>query len=294
MTDLSIIILNYNTSQHLGDLLDSILKADLSGIKYEVLVVDNGSTDSSLLLLKKQYRWVRLVANEQNFGFSKANNIGSRMAKGVYLLFLNSDTLVEKDSIKQLFQFLRSSPVYVGGTGYLALANGQLDPAAHRGFPTPWNAFCYFSGLEKLLGRNKLFGGYHQGWLDLATRHPIDCISGACFMIRTELFRKLGGWDESYFMYGEDIDFCYQLKHQKYQLVFLPSAKFTHFKRKSGREKLSSNKSDQTHKPLRKKTKEHFFYTMKMFYDKNYKDKYPKLVYRLVLLGIKIISKFRQ
>lgn len=290
--DLSIIILNYNTKKYLKNLLDSLAQADFANISYEIIVVDNGSSDGSQELIKKEYKNVKLVKNGQNFGFSRANNIGARFAKGKYLLFLNSDTLVEKNSIKDLFLHIKNSD-YVGGTARLELENGKLDPACHRGFPTPWNAFFYFTGIEKILGKIKFFGGYHQGWKNLKEAHQVDCISGACFLIKKDIFKKLNGWDESYFIYGEDVDLSYRLKNFNYKLVFYPKAKIVHFKKKSGREKTLNKKIDQKNNILKKKTKEQFFYTMRIFYEKHYKSKYPKLVYKLVLFGIKIISKIK-
>ena len=292
--DLSIIILNFNTKEYLDRLLLSLETNHNLESNWEVIVVDNGSTDGSQALVRSRGSKYKLVEIGQNFGFAKANNIGVRVAKGKFLLFLNSDTLVERGSLPKLFSYITQTGQYCGGTPFLSLPNDKIDPACHRGFPTPWNAFCYFSGLEKILGKIKLFGGYHQKWKDFNKPHPIDCISGACFFIDRNIFLASGGWDESYFMYGEDVDLCYQLKQKGHQLVYYPKAKVIHYKRKSGREKKSYTNDEQTIETVRQKTKEHFYYTMKTFYDKNYRNKYPRVLYWLILWGIKIVSKFKK
>ena len=291
--DLSIIILSFNTRDLLADLMDSLRESDLGGISHETIVVDNGSEDGTQDMLKKQYRHIRLVENNNNFGFSRANNIGGRFAKGKYLLFLNSDMRVEKDAIKKLFDYSRINNGFAGGTAKLVLENGKMDPACHRGFPTPLNSLSYFCGLERIFAKSRTLGGYHQGWKDLSKPHEVDCISGACFLIKKELFDRLGGWDESFFMYGEDLDFSYRLKQSGYKLFYFPDAKIIHYKKKSGREKKSNKYSAQNKNNIKTKTKEQFFYTMELFYKKHYKNKYPKLVYKLVLLGIKIVSKVK-
>ena len=122
------------------------------------------------------------------------------------------------------------------------------------------------------------------------SKHQIDCISGACFLIKKDIFQKMGSWDETYFIYGEDIDLSYQLKKNGYKLLYYPKAEITHYKKRSGRRKKLNKDSDHKTKA---NSKEHFYYTMKLFYQKNYQNKYPKLVYKLVLFGIKVISLIR-
>ena len=280
----SIIILNYNTKNLLKNCLVS-LKGTRRLLTNEVIVVDNGSVDGSEKMIRKGFSWVKLIKNKNNLGFGKANNIAAKKAKGEYFLFLNSDTKLNKNTITKSLHFMEANSNYDVLTCRLELGNGKLDFACHRGFPTPWASFCYFIGLEKLPFCQQLFGQYHQTWKDFEKPHQVDVISGAFFLIKKDVFKKLKGFDEEFFIYGEDIDLCYRLKQQNYQVGFYPQAKAIHYKKRSGRKKRSIR--------IRKKTKMYFYQTMKLFYDKHYKNKYSGLIRYLVLLGIKVISLFK-
>jgi GT2 family glycosyltransferase len=295
--DLSIIILNYNTKKLLGNLLSSIFNSDLKNINLEVIVVDNGSKDNSAGFVKKYFPKVKVIENKKNYGFSKGSNIGAKKAKGKYLLFLNSDTLVFKKTIKKMLGFLDKKTSAAAATCFLKMENGRIDPASHRGFPTPWAALSYFLGLEKLFSNSRFFGQYHKTWKNLKKTHQIDVISGAFFMIRRKIFDSLAGFDEDYFMYGEDIDLCYRLHKKGEKIYFYPHTKAVHLKKRSGRQRKAGNENEQEYensKLIREKTSSYFFNTMKTFYKKHYENKYPKLVKNLVLCGIFIVSKFKK
>ncbi len=294
MIDISIIILNYNTKKLLQNLLTSIFASDLNGLKIEVIVVDNASEDNSSRMVKDKYPQVKVIVNKENLGFSKGNNVGVKKAKGKYLLFLNSDTRLESDTLKKMFKFLENKKEASAATCYLSLANGKIDPACHRGFPTPWAALTYFSGLEKLFPKSKAFSQYHQTWRGLNKVYPIPVISGAFFMIKKDVFNSIGGFDEDYFMYGEDIDLCYRLNEKGHKIYFYPHTKAIHLKRQSGRQKKLSKINIQKELIIKKKTSNYFFDTMKLFYNKHYLKKYPKWLRRPILLGIFLMSRVKK
>ena len=153
ITDLSIIIVNFNTKFFLGECLRSIFASDLNSCDSEVIVVDNASTDGSaqeIQKLKVEIQNLRLIQNKTNLGFAAGNNIGIRVAKGRYILLLNSDTGLSESVLTEMIRFMDHHPEAGAATCRLSLTSGQIDPACHRGFPTPWAALTYFSGLVLL------------------------------------------------------------------------------------------------------------------------------------------------
>ncbi len=294
MTDISIVILNYNTKELLAQTLDSVTQASSSTLSIETIVSDNGSTDGSIEMLKQDYPWVRLVENNENLGFSAGNNRGIAVTTGKYVLFLNSDVKVLEDAIAYVYSKMERDPLVGIGSCYVELASGGIDPACHRGFPTPWRAFCYYSGLEKLAGRFPLqgigiplrtfFGGYHMLGKDLSTDHEIDACIGAFMMVRREEGEKIGWWDEDFFMYGEDLDFCYKVKESGKKVVFYPGAKILHFKHQSGLKKSSATQVLSVDvKAIKRKTTTAFYDAMTIFYHKHYLKVYPRWVTGVVL-----------
>ncbi|MFC1711448.1 glycosyltransferase family 2 protein [Patescibacteria group bacterium] len=294
MFDLSIIILNYNTKNLLSNLLTSISKSRLEKLKLEVIIVDNASDDGSQELVKSKFPKFKLIENTKNLGFSKGNNRGIKKAQGKYLLFLNSDTVVLKDTILKTYKFLKSNKKFSAVTCKVELVNGKIDPACHRGFPTPWAALSYFLGLEKLFPKSKLLAQYHQGWKDLAKPHEVDAISGAFLLIRKNILEKVNNFDEDYFIYGEDLDLCFKLRKKGYRIGYFPGTKIIHYKKQSGREKSNGKKVTQNDEIIKEETSKHFYETMKIFYNKHYKHKYPWFIKAFVLAGVLLVSKFKK
>jgi len=287
--DLSIIIVNHNTQDLLLTLLNSLKLSEVGSYRLETIVVDNASNDKSRELLKQSYPQVKLIVNSQNLGFAMANNQGLRQAQGRYLLLLNSDTVVEKETIRTMIEFMDSHSEFGVATCRVELSNGQLDPACHRGFPTVWVAVSYFVGLEKLFPKSKLFSQYHQGWKKKDIIHEVEVISGAFFMLRREVIEKVGLLDEGFFMYGEDVDWCMRIHQAGFRIAFVPVTKITHVKGQSARFKKESNKVD--HKQLKNHINKHFWQTMKLFYQKHYSHSYPRflkwLIFRIIDWKIK-------
>lgn len=282
---LSIIILNYNTKDLLLACLRSLEKTRSSSDRWEVIIVDNASTDGSVEVIKRKKekgKSLKIIQNEKNVGFAAGNNVGIKVARGRYMLLLNSDTEVETGAIQSMLSFMDARPSAGAATCKLILPDGSMDPACHRGFPTPWASFTYMIGLEKLFPHSRVFGQYHQGYKDLTKSHEIDSPSGAFFMIRREVIERVGLLDEDYFMYGEDLDWAYRIKQVGFQIWFYPDARVLHRKKQSGRAHGDPN--------LRKKTERYFNDTMSLFYQKHYAHSYNWLVTNVILFAIKARS----
>jgi GT2 family glycosyltransferase len=292
MKDLSIIILNYNTAAFLRNCLASIADAGIQNLTYEVIIVDNASTDDSVAIVKKEFPAVTLIVNEKNLGFSAGNNVGVRKASGRYVLFLNSDTLLEKNTLETLVSFMDQRKDAGAATCFVRLPDGRLDDAAHRGFPTPLNAFFHFSKIASLFPRSTFFNGYHMGWCRLSETHTIDALAGAFMLVRREAGEQAGWWDEDYFFYGEDLDFCYELKQKGWHIYFVPSVTILHYKGVSGGLKEISQKITTASDATKKRSKKARFDAMRIFYQKHYMKQYPKIVTWLVFQGIALRSKF--
>ena len=210
---LSVVIVSYNVSHYLLQCLDSLQRA-LRGIDGEVIVVDNHSRDNSVTLVHQAHPEVKVIENLHNLGFSKANNIALRQAKGEYALLLNPDTIVADNTIRDCIAFLDLHPD-AGAAGVMMLnADGTVAPESRRGVPTPLTSFYKLSGLCRMFPRSPRFGRYYLGHLPWQTPQQIDIVSGAFCMLRRSVLDKVGLLDEDYFMYGEDIDLSYRiLKH---------------------------------------------------------------------------------
>ena len=296
MLDLSIIIVSYNTKEFLKKCLASILYSIEGKISYEIIVVDNASSDGSgeeMLKRKNKILNLKTILNKENGGFSKANNQGIQASQNSrYVLFLNPDTIVQKNTIEEMIKFMDENKNAGAGTCKLVMLNGKIDDAIHRGFPTPWNSFCHFSGLEKAFPKSKLFAGYSLGWMDLSTTHEIDALAGAFMLVRRTAGEDVKWWDEDYFFYGEDIDFCYQLKQKGWKIYYVPKVFITHYKGVSGGIKSVSKEITTASEETKKKVTKWRFAAMRIFYNKHYKHKYPGIVNLLVDKGIWLREKF--
>lgn len=291
MKDVAIIIVNYNGGDFLRGCLESIDANISEKITYEVLIVDNASTDDSIKLIqssKFNIKNLKIIKNDDNLGFSKGNNIGIKEANGRYVLFLNPDTVIFKDTLERLVSFMDKTTDAGASTCYLELPNGKLDDGAHRGFPTPWNAFTHFSGLAKVFPRTMVFNGYNMAWKDLKKVHEVDAIVGAFMLVRREAGEQIGWWDEDYFFYGEDLEFCYELKEKGWKIYFVPDVKTMHYKGVTSGIKKASTEISTADPATRKRATEARFNAMKIFYKKHYEKKYPMWVTRLVFTGIQL------
>ncbi len=281
--DLSVIIVNYNTYTYTKNCILSVLESiEDGGLNAEIIVVDNASQDGSIEKLYAKFREnenVKFIRNKENIGFSGANNIGMKAARGDFFLLLNSDTLVQKDTLKNALTYLKSHPQYKMLGCKIELEDGSLDKACKRSFPTPMGALYHFLKLDELFPNSKTFGSYNLTYLNEDRIQPIECISGAFMLFPREIYEELGGLSEDYFMYCEDNDFCYRLKENGHQIVYYPETKITHFKKKSWNAKKNPQVLDA------------FYDSMLIFYDKFYTTKYNRLTRNLVKSGVTFFKK---
>ena len=232
MNKLSIIIVNYNVSYFLEQSLLSVQKA-IDGLRCEVFVVDNNSVDGSLQMVRKRFPEVKIIANKENLGFSKANNQAIRVSDAEYILLLNPDTVLEEDSLKKCCAFMDSHPD-AGGLGVKMIdGKGIFLPESKRGLPTPMVAFYKIFGLSKLFPKSRRFGRYHLGFLPEDETNEVEVLAGAFMMMRKSVLDKIGLLDEDYFMYGEDIDLSYRITQAGFKNYYFPETRIIHYKGES-------------------------------------------------------------
>jgi len=289
--DLSVVIVTYNSFDTIKKCLESLNKTILKNT-FEVIVVDNNSKDDSAKLLSElcqKYDFLTFIKNKKNDGFSKANNIGiKRTQQSRYVLFLNPDTVVYKNTVDGMIEFMDKTKDAGVSTCFMELLNGELDDSSHRGFPTPWNSFTYFSGLAKMFPKSKLFSGYNMTYLDLSSTHEVDALAGSFMLVRRGVGEKLNWWDEDFFFYGEDIDFCFRIKELGYKVYFVPKFRALHHKGiSSGIKKISKDLSKATLETKLFVTN-HRFMAMKIFYNKHYRKDMPFFVTWIIFLAIDI------
>ncbi|HEX7356103.1 MAG TPA: glycosyltransferase [Ignavibacteriaceae bacterium] len=230
--DLSIIIVNYNVKEFLQNLIHSIEKATLNLTK-EIIIVDNASDDGSVDFIKDKFPEVKLIANKKNLGFGKANNLGLKIAAGEYILLINPDTLVAEDTFEKMIQFFNDTPS-AGLAGCKILnPDGTLQLACRRSFPGPWTSFTKVTGLSTLFPKSKIFARYNLTYLDENKSYEVDAISGSFMMMRRSVYDKVGGFDEQFFMYGEDLDLCYRIQKSGFKVYYVHSTQIIHYKGES-------------------------------------------------------------
>ena len=260
---LTVVIVNYNVKYYLEQCLYSVERA-LQGMQGEVYVVDNASSDGSVAYLRRKFPWVYYIENKENYGFSVANNMAIRKARGEYVLLLNPDTIVGENTLKQCVTFMDAHP-QVGGLGVRQQrVDGSMAPESRRGIPTPWTAFCKMSGLGSRFPKSTLFGRYYMQYLPIDRPVEIEVISGACMFIRSEVFKKCGLLDETFFMYGEDVDMSYRILKAGYKNCFLP-ATILHYKGEST-QKSSYRYAIVFHKAMYIFFKKHFSYNFLLLF----------------------------
>ncbi|MCL4415806.1 MAG: glycosyltransferase family 2 protein, partial [Actinobacteria bacterium] len=304
--DLSIVILNYNVKDLLLNCLKSIFESKGKLDRWQVIVVDNASSDGSVEAVKEKYKvkiatdsssprndmMVELVENKENLGFAAGNNEGVKFAKAPVILFLNPDTVVGKDTIQKSLEVLLSNPDFGALGCKVELPDGRMDYSCHRGFPTPWNSLAYFSGLAKKFPRSSLFSGYTASYLDINKPHEVDCISGVFLMVRKITGESIGFWDKDYFFNGEDIEFCYSLKQKGWKIYYYPDVKIVHYKGSSSGLWSTSALKVEKHTKIAAAT--HAASAMRIFYKKHYYKDYPPLLRHFILWAIKLLEHYRK
>lgn len=236
---LSIIIVNYNVKHFLEQCLYSVLKAT-AGMEAEIIVIDNNSSDNSIDYLQPRFACVRFQANSGNLGFAKACNQGVKEASGKYILFLNPDTIIPEDCFQKCIAFFESHPD-AGALGIKMLdGSGQFLKESKRSFPSPLTSLFKLFGLSRLFPHSGIFSRYHLGHLDKTMDHAVDVLAGAFMMVRKEVLYETGGFDEIFFMYGEDVDLSYRIQKiidpvtgKNYKNYYFSGSSIIHFKGES-------------------------------------------------------------
>lgn len=271
--NLSIIIVNYNTKELTHQTIDSIIN-NSSGLDYEIIVVDNSTNLTEQCTYESKY--VTVMRDVENHGFGHACNIGAAKSIGDILLFLNSDTLIHDNSLNKCVDYMKKDEK-IGVLGArILLRDGTLDHGCKRGFPTPSAALYYYVGLDRKYPSSKKYGSYRQTFLNELVSNEVDSVSGAFLMIKKDIFDNINGFDETFFMYGEDLDLCYRVKEKGFKVIYYADAVITHLKGQSGLHKSSNT------------VIYHFYNAMILFYNKHYKNKYNVFIKFLVYSAIKI------
>lgn len=288
--DLAIVIVNYNTCGLLRDCLQSIY-ASQGDFTYQVIVVDNASPDDSVAMVNAEFPQADLIANPTNDGFAYANNLGLKHAgfnaDGTpqlhaprYALLLNPDTVVPPDGFGTMLQFMDAHPQCGAAGPKLVRLDGSLDLACRRSFPTPQVSFYRMVGLSKLFPRHPQFGRYNMTHVDPDERIAVDAVVGAFMLVRQEAIAQAGLLDEIYFMYGEDLDWAYQIKSHGWTIIYNPDVTVLHVKRASSRRSL--------------KAQVEFYRAMDIFYRKFYAATTPVWLHWLIVAGINIPWRYNQ
>jgi len=272
--DISIIIVNYNVKEFLANLLNSIYKAQHQ-LSLEIIVVDNASIDDSINYLKKRYPKVIYLANEQNVGFGKANNQAINISRGKYALIINPDTLIREDTLITMYNHMENHPETGAAGCKLLNPDGSFALESRRSIPTPFSALWKILGLTALFPKNKTFADYYLSWMDEDKPSRVPVLSGSFMFFRTEVLKELKGFDDQFFMYGEDIDLCHRVNEAGYNIDYVPDTSIVHFKGES------TKKDNIDYIVL-------FNKALYQFFKKHYGYSYSIFFRTLVLLGILI------
>jgi GT2 family glycosyltransferase len=229
---ISIVIVNYKVPEHLRETLRSIYQAE-SCDSAEIIVVDNASRDQSQERITREFPEVHWIQLKHNIGFGKACNVGARNARGTYILLLNPDTMIARNTLSVAFTFMESHPE-IGVMGPKIInPDGTLQASCKRGFPTPANTIYHLSGLSRLFPRSKRFGRYNLTYIDADQSTEVDAVSGSFMFMPAALFQQIGGFDERFFLYGEDLDLCYRIRESGRLIWYHPETQIIHRKGKS-------------------------------------------------------------
>lgn len=270
--DLSVVILNYQTFDLTKNTINSVLKYDYP-FSYEIIVVDNASSDDSLSKLQDYFRDnVKFIASAENNGFAAGNNQALAVAKGRYILLLNSDTVVWENTLETIYNYMeKHSDVGACGCRVL-LENGELDKACKRSFPNVKNSFFRLFHIPTKGKDNN----YNLDYLPDDEIYEIDCLTGAFMFIKSEVLNEVGFLDESFFMYGEDIDLCLRIKEAGWKIIYYGESKITHFKGSSSKKK-------------RAKLIYEFYHAMYIYYKKHQADDNSFIVNIIVYIGMALL-----
>ncbi len=290
--DLAIIIVNYNTSALLRDCLRSLAASELAGLSVAVCVVDNASADDSVAMVRREFPDVHLIANQANVGYPRANNQGLRhfgfgdrpaaspasagndavAALPRYALLLNPDTVLPPAALREMIAFMEAHPRAGAAGPKLVRLDGSLDHACRRSFPTPASSLFHLARLDRLFPRSPRFARYDLRYLDPDLVTPVDAIVGAFMLVRREAILQAGLLDETFFMYGEDLDWAKRITDAGWQVWYNPAVTVTHVKEASSRHSY--------------RARVEFYRALRIFYEKHYQANTPFWMDWLIRGGI--------
>ena len=285
--DLAIVIVNYNARALLSGCLKSVF-ASAGDFSYTVCVVDNGSSDDSVAMMRDRFPQAGLIVSETNLGFSAGNNLALRQL-GLsdlqplpnrplprYVLLLNNDTVLPGNALADMLQFMDGRPELGAAGPRVRRPDGTLDLACRRSFPTPWVSFCRMTRLSRLFPRSKRFNAYNLSYLPEDAVHPVDSVVGAYMQVRTPAILEVGLLDEAYFMYGEDLDWAKRIKGAGWEVWYNGEVEITHVKEASSRRSRKARRA--------------FYEAMWIFYRKHYRANSSWLLDKLIWLSISLIG----
>ena len=276
--DISVIIVNYKVREYIANLLNSLYKAQ-QNLSLEIFVVDNASGDDSKEFLTERFPDIIFIQNNENLGFGKANNLAINQASGKHILIINPDTLVSEDTLIKMVSHMERHPK-CGAAGCKILnPDGTFAPESRRTVPSIWSSSAKLLGLSSLFPKSRLFGAYYMSWLDENEPSQVPVLSGAFMFWRAEVLKSLQGFDERFFMYGEDIDLCYRIQKTSYHIDYVPATSVIHYKGES------TQKDNLKYIKL-------FNKAMYQFYDKHYSTAYSSIFRVLIYLTIVLKTVF--
>lgn len=268
MPAVSVVIVSYKVRYYIEQCLNSVLRSVPDA---QILVVDNDSEDGSVEFLRERFPQIEVIANDFNAGFGKANNMALSKVQGRYVLFLNPDTVVAERTIPGCIEYMDTHPE-VGAVGVrMQYGDGRFALESRRSLPTPSVSFWHMTGLGRLFPKSKVFAKYHRTYLDKDSECAVDVVSGAYMFVRKEALDRTGGFDESFFMYGEDIDLSYRILMAGYQNRYLPLP-IVHYKGES------TNKTSYRYAKV-------FYDAMLIFFKKHF-HRYSRLFALLVWIVV--------
>ncbi|MDD2792410.1 MAG: glycosyltransferase family 2 protein [Sediminibacterium sp.] len=274
---LSVIIVNYRVYPYLADCIQSVQQA-LSGIESEIIVVDNEAVPEEIRAVQHKFPDIEVIVNNVNNGYSRANNQGFAISRGEYVLFLNPDTLVLENALRQCVDYIQQNPG-VGGLGVRMVNEaGVFLPESKRAFPTPLTAFFKLSGLAALFPRSAVFNRYALGNLNESANHRVEVLAGAFLMTRKSILDQLKGFDERFFMYGEDVDLSRRILDLNYENHYLGSVTILHYKG------ASTDRHSRHYN-------QYFYNSMKLFVEKYYRGTRGWAIRQLLNSGIYLFQQ---
>lgn len=231
--DISICIPTRRARELLVECLHSIY-ANTRSISFQIIVIDNNSLDCTCEQLKRDFPDVQIIINNENLGFGRATNQGMRVSTGRYVLLLNNDTNILPNAFDRLVEFMDAHPDVGICTPKVLNRDGTLQKQCRRSFATPWDLFCYFSGLSRLFPKSRLFARYLVTYEDENAVHSVDAVSGSCMLIRRQVIDQIGLLDERFFAYQEDTDYCYRCHQAGWDIYYYPPAQIIHYASQGG------------------------------------------------------------